>query len=234
MSATLSGVVVLENVGTVEGLPSTICFNGQMWLAPEQTLTGVFRYYNTYNATFPEIGTYFAWIHVANHEVFDHTEKANTVEDPIVGDKRPHDSQSEDESHIADSLGITPSDNGNDVFHVAGDILLSTTIDDPRQQPFINVSGATVNCNKTEGVFYVNAAQYTSHYKSDKSRSVLPVRGVFNAAKYKNKKPVPSDNKYIAFEGFLGGVDTDSSGHAKFFIVSVDNINFLGKAPTSS
>lgn len=64
MSATLSGIIVLENPRPVEGSPSSIMFDGQMWLGPGRVLTGIFRYYNSSNDTFPEVGRFFAWIHV--------------------------------------------------------------------------------------------------------------------------------------------------------------------------
>jgi hypothetical protein len=50
---------------------------------------------------------------------------AVTQEELLETDRRPHESQSDDESHVADSLAITPSDKveHNDVVHVAGDIV---------------------------------------------------------------------------------------------------------------
>jgi hypothetical protein len=64
MSATLSGLIVLENARPVDGLPLSVTFDGQMWLGPGRILTGEFRYYNSSNDTFPDIGQYFTWIHV--------------------------------------------------------------------------------------------------------------------------------------------------------------------------
>lgn len=65
MSATLSGLIVLENARPVDGLTSSsVMFDGQMWLGPGRTLAGTFRYYNSSNYSFPEVGHYFAWIHV--------------------------------------------------------------------------------------------------------------------------------------------------------------------------
>jgi hypothetical protein len=64
MLATISGIIVLENASPVDGLPSTVCFDGQIWLGASHILTGSFRYYNATNNTFPNIGHYFAWMHV--------------------------------------------------------------------------------------------------------------------------------------------------------------------------
>jgi hypothetical protein len=83
-----------------------------------------------------------------------------------------------------------------------------------RQQSYINFSGATLNSNKTDGFFQVNAAQYTSHYKNNRALSTLPVQANFNSNKYKTKKPIPSNNTYVAVKGFLEDIKTDSAGQA--------------------
>ena len=96
-----------------------------------------------------------------------------------------------------------------------------------RELPYINVSGMVLNSNKTSGFFDLNAPQYTSHYKYNRSLSILPVQAHFNSNKYKTKKPIPSNNIYVSVEGFLEDVETDSDSHTTTFHVSVDNINFL-------
>jgi hypothetical protein len=98
----------------------------------------------------------------------------------------------------------------------------------------VNVSGIAINSNKADAVFDVNAGQYTSHYKTNKTLSVFPVRCNFASNKYKLKKPIPNENSYVAVEGSLGDIENDSTGQATLFHVSVDNINFLGKATISS
>jgi hypothetical protein len=102
-----------------------------------------------------------------------------------------------------------------------------------RHQTYINVSGAAMNSNKTDGFFEVNTAQYTSHYKNDRALSILPIRAHFNSNKYKVKKPIPSNNTYVSMEGFLEDIEIDTTGRVSLFHVSVDNINFLGKATLS-
>lgn len=99
-----------------------------------------------------------------------------------------------------------------------------------RERPYINVSGTAVNMNKTGGFFTLNAPQYMSHYKYNHSLSFLPIQANFNSNKYKTKWPIPSNNTYVLVEGFLEEVETNSTGHATTFHVSVDNINFLGHA----
>ena len=111
--------------------------------------------------------------------------------------------------------------------------LIPTKIDDIREHTYINVSGAAINSNKTGGFFKLNAPQYTSHYKNNHVLSVLPVHAHFNLNKYKTKKLIPANNTYVSFEGFLEAVETDSSGKATSFHISVDNINFLGRAMVS-
>ena len=102
-----------------------------------------------------------------------------------------------------------------------------------RERTYINVSGAAINCNKTGSFFQINAPQYTSQYKNNRTLSILPVHTHFNSSKYRSKKPIPLNNTYISIEGFLDNVETDSSGHATSFHISVDNINFLSKATLS-
>jgi len=97
---------------------------------------------------------------------------------------------------------------------------------------YINISSAAINSNKTRGFFDINAPQYTSHYKTNRALSFLPVHAHFNSNKYKTKKPIPSNNMYVSFEGFLETIETDTTGHATSFHMSVDNINFLGTGHT--
>jgi hypothetical protein len=67
MSATLSGLIILENARPVDGSPSSVTVDGQMWLAPGRSLMGEFRYYNSTNESFSDVGQYFAWIHVRKY-----------------------------------------------------------------------------------------------------------------------------------------------------------------------
>ena len=77
----------------------------------------------------------------------------------------------------------------------------------------------------------MNVSQYTSFYKTQRNLSTLPVRAHFDETRYKNKKPIPTNNTYVAVEGFLNNVEVDSkSGTPTIFHFSVDNISFLGKA----
>jgi hypothetical protein len=67
MSATFSGPIVLENPESVEGSSRTVELDGQMWLDVGNVLTGKFRYFNTAEIIFNDIGYFFAWIHVCRH-----------------------------------------------------------------------------------------------------------------------------------------------------------------------
>ena len=94
------------------------------------------------------------------------------------------------------------------------------------------MSGVALNSNKIDALD-VNAAQYASHYKSQRALSVLPVHAVFKATKYKGQKPLPADNTYVAVDGFLGHVEKQPDSHASRFLLTVDNISFLGNISTS-
>jgi hypothetical protein len=94
----------------------------------------------------------------------------------------------------------------------------------------VSASGATSNCNRDEGTFDCSSTQYTAIYKDHRHLSSFPLRAHFSDAKYKNKKPIPSNNSYVAVEGFLTEIDTDSTGQVSLFHIDADNIGFLGKA----
>ena len=96
------------------------------------------------------------------------------------------------------------------------------------KRPYINTSSTAINSNKTDGFFDINTPQYTSHFKTNRVLSVLPVQAHFNSNKYRSKKLIPSNNTYVSIEGFLEDIDTNSNGHATWFHISVNNINFLG------
>jgi hypothetical protein len=64
MSATLSGIIIVENPKLVDDSPSSLTLDGQMWLGPGHVLTGVFNYYNSSNLSFVDFTHYLSWIHV--------------------------------------------------------------------------------------------------------------------------------------------------------------------------
>ena len=77
----------------------------------------------------------------------------------------------------------------------------------------------------------MNVTQYTYFYKTQQNLSTLPIHAHFDETRYKNKKPIPTNNTYVAVEGFLNNVEVDpNSGTPTNFHISVDNISFLGKA----
>jgi hypothetical protein len=100
-----------------------------------------------------------------------------------------------------------------------------------RYAPYLAVSGTAFNSNRTDGFFDCNAPQYTSFYKDHRHLSMLPIHACFDDIRYKNKKPVPSNNTHVVVEGFLRHIDIDlNNGRASLFHIGADNINFLGKA----
>jgi hypothetical protein len=67
MTVTLTGPIVLENPRSIGGSSRSLELDGQLWLSPgrnNNSLKGVFRYFNSDNITFDGIGYYMAWIHV--------------------------------------------------------------------------------------------------------------------------------------------------------------------------
>jgi hypothetical protein len=118
MSATISGIIILKSASFLDRFPSTLCFDGQMWLGAGHILTGTFRYYNTGNNSFLNVGHYFVWIHVLlqhllttnitdvkHYQIAKHIAIADSQ-----GDLHQNKTQGDNESHIDD-------------YHVARDII---------------------------------------------------------------------------------------------------------------
>ena len=100
---------------------------------------------------------------------------------------------------------------------------------------YITVSGAAVNTDRSQGVFECNALQYTTFFKDHVHLSTLPIRAHFDNNRYKNKKPIPSNNSFIAVEGFVLQIELNpDTGQVSFFHVAAENITFLGKGTNST
>jgi len=108
--------------------------------------------------------------------------------------------------------------------------LVPIKTDDIKQQPFVTVSGAALNCNAIEHTFDINANQYTSFYKDN---SMFPVHADFNRNKYRRRFPDPSANAFVCIDAFLTNVIFNNFGHPTSFQVVIDRINFLGKVGPS-
>lgn len=96
-----------------------------------------------------------------------------------------------------------------------------------RQPPYLCLSGVAVNTENPDEVFDITAHQYVSFYKSQPHLSLLPVRACFNERRYRNQKPIPSNNACVSVGGFITSVEVDKeSGQPSFFHVCVDSMNF--------
>jgi len=66
MSATPTGLIVIENARPVEGSRCVI-LNAQIYVSPDQALTGRFHFFNTAGIRFDDVGHYLgtlsAWAH---------------------------------------------------------------------------------------------------------------------------------------------------------------------------
>lgn len=104
------------------------------------------------------------------------------------------------------------------------------------------ICGVAGNIDSRDWTFDVTAGQYTTALKENRVSSVFPVHAVFrkDSPRYKNSKaPLPADNSYVSFQGFLNRIiysDACGSQVPQQFVVDIENITFLGRAtlPLSS
>jgi hypothetical protein len=66
MGTLLTGILVVENATSVDGLPSSLQLDGLMWLGEKRILNGMFRYFNKNNYSFEGGAPFFAWIYVSS------------------------------------------------------------------------------------------------------------------------------------------------------------------------
>ena len=139
MSATLSGLMALENPTPLEDSSSTVFFDGQMWLGPQQILTSIFHYYNLSNIAFANIRQYFLWIHVylftfSSHTLILHNAQVAKFDMTLNTQDGKHSSSHEDETYDQSKEqlkdDVTQSDgssqtlqHNDDIIHIVGDII---------------------------------------------------------------------------------------------------------------
>lgn len=133
MSATLSALITLENARSADGSPASVLFDGQIWLAPDCVLTGIFNFYNSTNMTFSEIEHFFACIHVRSSsqssslrtytiqvaKFLPSSVSENTKENTTHSFKTPNEEGSQNSEGLASSSTLDDTD----LVHVAGDIV---------------------------------------------------------------------------------------------------------------
>lgn len=113
--------------------------------------------------------------------------------------------------------------------------LIPATGCDPRQRPWLSVTGVATNINSKDATFDIDAFQYTHGVaeatKDNRKAGVLPIRAIIpDSARYKTKKPIPSQNSYVAVVGFLSRFDLAENGYPDRFHIDVENVTFLGKS----
>ncbi|KAI0280729.1 hypothetical protein BC826DRAFT_1074026 [Russula brevipes] len=126
-----------------------------------------------------------------------------------------------------------------DDFDLCGDVVImfSISVDDVKRSPYCELSGNSVNCNKTERTFQLRVNQYTSFNRPNPphpphSPSPLTFCARFDPARYKVKAPMPSDNSGVVVHGFVNDVERVPLGkHPTVFTFDVDQITFIGRTP---
>ncbi|KAJ6462015.1 hypothetical protein C8R47DRAFT_1202285 [Mycena vitilis] len=219
--ASVFALSVLENPRqtTIKGL----VFDAHFYLggpSQESTMASL-RYFNGNDTSFPQVGVYFVYATVAQHDPSSGVDlllgesEYNPTEYSLVGDIQ-----------FLFHLG-SPEDIGLDMC----------------QRPYVHLSGVAMNSNAQTATWTVDADQYTSAIrevqKSAKEkgepvpRSLFPANCIIqNSQRYTHaKKPVPFNKRYFMLAGYLTDISSklDNSGKVNDrFCVDVENISFLG------
>ena len=108
---------------------------------------------------------------------------------------------------------------------------------DPCIPPYFQVTGVAMEVSKAEATFEVNVEQYISSTKSDPSqqaggRSKPTTRflcHIPDSPRYRNGKPMPSNNRWVTICGYVTGVDMSSdNSEVEQFRINIENVAFCG------
>ncbi|KAJ7184078.1 hypothetical protein C8R46DRAFT_1026090 [Mycena filopes] len=104
--------------------------------------------------------------------------------------------------------------------------------------PYAVLSGLPFNINKDDAKFDIDIEQYTQTAKGGPI-TVFPAScSIVDSPRWgKGGKPVPFPDKYVTTSGTLTGVKDVSapgSAHKRRFIIDIDNVIWLGNAPSST
>lgn len=107
---------------------------------------------------------------------------------------------------------------------------------DASSPPYMHVTGVAIEPSQQNATFKVDVDQFTTTFAAFKAcnpdaTSILPVMAhVPDTPRWKKKKPIPWNNRYVTFAGHLRGVTStlENESVVERFKVDIDNISFLG------
>ncbi|KAJ7037145.1 hypothetical protein C8F04DRAFT_1332779 [Mycena alexandri] len=104
--------------------------------------------------------------------------------------------------------------------------------------PYVVLSGLPFNIDKPAAKFDIDIEQYTQTAKGG-PMTVFPAScHIVDSPRWgKGTKPVPFPDKYVTASGYLTGVEdvnVPGSAHNRRFNVDVDNVIWLGNAPSAT
>lgn len=125
--------------------------------------------------------------------------------------------------------------------------LIPADVEDQRHRPHVVIAGTAKNINETDATFDIDVFQYTSTLKnladpklqkskSGNQQSIFPLRTRIPDTKRFKTKPLPKPNTNVLVSGFLTQMDLSKEREVNRFLISMENITFLGRSllPASS
>ncbi|PPR02986.1 hypothetical protein CVT24_012191 [Panaeolus cyanescens] len=254
--ASIYGIVALAHPRVLSGT-KTMVFDAQLYLGPGEDeqpkfLLGSLRYFNSRNLVFSESAQlyviYSTFACKSPLAELSPSDALTPEEYTFIGDIQtliplgPPGPR-----FLAQDIGglrqsLAQIDDDSDDMYVAPDIP-SFEID-ARQTPVVILAGVASNIQKDSSTFSVEIEQYISCLKPNKtdnntstSKSRVQVTSfscfIPDSPRYRNGKPMPSNNRYVNVFGFLTDLIASAQkrkvGLIDAFEVEVNNIIFCGQ-----
>ncbi|KAG6836611.1 hypothetical protein H0H93_006032 [Arthromyces matolae] len=207
-SVTISAISVLENRRNAE--PSnklntlSLLFDAHLYLGDSQGLASL-RFFNADNLTFEDVEPCFIIANIA---------------------RTP-----------SDVKGIASTGVSTDDYDLVGDIIQLIPIGmdtntNLRNRPFITISGSVDRVD--DNTFSLSPEQYIASCKDLSSKPSMPAKcWVPETPRWKNRAPKVKAGTYISVGGFMSGIERDDKQCITNFLIEVEKVTFLGRAPVA-
>jgi hypothetical protein len=99
-----------------------------------------------------------------------------------------------------------------------------------RINPWVTASGLVRTVTSPDnGPFRITPSQYIGILRSSQPTTIVANFDTDNNPKFKNSRPVPSNDTYVQVSGYLSHVDD-----SRTFYLDIDEISFLGRPEFST